>query len=181
MTALIKCRQETRLVVTTETKNRLTSFIILNQTSPGTDLIWKTREELFIQKGIKGSVAAAAIPGTIWPGFTASGDIEPKPRIKLSISSYSYWHFKEEKFPIEKVIDEAAKLGVEGIDILHMQMESEENKYIQELKRRAYLWHCFYLFSIHQGFVSPDKEVLKRKLKKQNNALSSLQKWVYPV
>ena len=85
--------------------------------------------------------------------------VQPKPRIKLSISSYSYWHFKEEKFPIEKVIDEAAKLGVEGIDILHVQMESEDNKYIQELKRHAYRnGIAFTCLSIHQSFVSPDKE-----------------------
>ena len=45
------------------------------------------------------------------------------PKIKLSVSSYSYWHFKGDKFPIEKVIDEAAKLGLEGIDVLHRQME----------------------------------------------------------
>jgi len=75
----------------------------------------------------------------VLPVFTKKETIPLKPRIKLSISSYSYWHFEGEKFPIEKVIDEAAKLGVEGIDILHVQMQSEENKYIQELKRRAYL------------------------------------------
>jgi hypothetical protein len=45
---------------------------------------------------------------------------------KLGISSYSYWHFKTEKVPIEKVIDETARLGVEGVDILHRQMEIEE-------------------------------------------------------
>ena len=28
-----------------------------------------------------------------------------QPSIKLSVSSYSYWHFKGDKFPIEKVID----------------------------------------------------------------------------
>ena len=34
-----------------------------------------------------------------------------KPRIKLGISSYSYWHFKTAKVPIETVIDKAAALG----------------------------------------------------------------------
>ena len=88
----------------------------------------------FIKNSVTGSMAAAVLPV-----FTKKETIPLKPRIKLSISSYSYWHFEGEKFPIEKVIDEAAKLGVEGIDILHVQMQSEENKYIQELKRRAYL------------------------------------------
>src|SRR6478672_6237029 len=88
----------------------------------------------FIKNSLAGSMAA-----TVLPEFANEESIPLKPRIKLSISSYSYWHFKGDKFPIEKVIDEAAKLGVEGIDILHVQMETQDNKYIQELKRRAYL------------------------------------------
>ncbi|MES2797459.1 MAG: sugar phosphate isomerase/epimerase family protein [Bacteroidota bacterium] len=78
-------------------------------------------------------------------------------KIKLSISSYSYWHFKKEKYSLFKVIDEAAKLGVEGIDILHRQMESEENAYIQDLKRHAFEnGIALTCLSIHQGFVFSD-------------------------
>ncbi|MGK2861661.1 MAG: sugar phosphate isomerase/epimerase family protein [Chitinophagaceae bacterium] len=89
----------------------------------------------------------------------------PKPRIKLSISSYSYWHFKEKKFPIEAVIDEAAKLGVEGIDILHRQMESEDDAYVNKLKRHAFVnGIAFTCLSIHQSFVSPDKEFLRKEI-----------------
>jgi L-ribulose-5-phosphate 3-epimerase len=81
-----------------------------------------------------------------------------KPKIKLSISSYSYWHFKKEKYSLFKVIDEAAKLGVEGVDILHRQMESEENSYIQNLKRHAFEnGIALTCLSIHQGFVFADK------------------------
>ena len=61
------------------------------------------------------------------------------PKIKLSVSSYSYWHFKGEQFPIEKVIDDAAALGLEGIDILHRQMKSEDNAYMQNIKKHAFL------------------------------------------
>ena len=87
------------------------------------------------------------------------------PRIKLSVSSYSYWHFKKEKYPIEKVIDEAAKVGVEGIDILHRQMESEDNAYIQKLKKHAFVnGIAFTCLSIHQSFVSPDKEFLAKEI-----------------
>jgi L-ribulose-5-phosphate 3-epimerase len=120
----------------------------------------KNSRRSFIRNSRAGSLAA-----TISPGFTGTKTIPLKPRIKLSISSYSYWHFKEKKFPIEKVIDEAARMGVEGIDILHVQMESEDNRYIQELKRRAYLnGIAFTCLSIHQSFVSPDKEVLKKEI-----------------
>ena len=59
-------------------------------------------------------------------------------RIKLGISSYSYWHFRDPKVSIETVIDKTAKLGVEGVDILHRQMDSEDNGYLQKLKRHAF-------------------------------------------
>jgi len=126
----------------------------------------KNSRRAFIQTGLTSSVATA-----ILPNFTIHGMVEPepkpkpKPRIKLSISSYSYWHFKEKKFPIETVIDEAAKLGVEGIDILHRQMESEDKNYINKLKRHAFVnGIAFTCLSIHQNFVSPDKEVLRKEI-----------------
>ncbi|CAM4218935.1 sugar phosphate isomerase/epimerase [Cytophagaceae bacterium 50C-KIRBA] len=84
-------------------------------------------------------------------------------KIKLSVSSYSYWHFKGDKFPIEKVIDDAAALGLEGIDVLHRQMESEDNAYLQKIKKHAFLnGIALTCLSIHQGFVTPDKEELKK-------------------
>ena len=56
------------------------------------------------------------------------------------------------------MIDEAAKLGVEGIDILHRQMDGDDNKYIQDLKKHAFEnGITFTCLSIHQSFVSPDK------------------------
>ena len=134
-----------------------------------------TRRNL-IRSGLAGSVGAA-----IYPGFTMAETAQAAPRIKLSISSYSYWHFKETKFPIEKVIDEAARTGVEGIDILHMQMESEDNKYIQELKRRAYLnGITFTCLSIHQSFVSPDKEFLKKEIEKTKRCIELAAKMGIP-
>ena len=47
-------------------------------------------------------------------------------RIKFGISTYSYWHFEEKKFPVETVIERAAEFGVEAVDILHRQMELNE-------------------------------------------------------
>ena len=130
----------------------------------------------FVKNTIAGSLGA-----TMLPRFKNEESIPLKPRIKLSISSYSYWHFKGEKFPIEKVIDEAAKLGVEGIDILHVQMQSEENKYIQELKRRAYLnGIAFTCLSIHQSFVSPDKEFLKTQIEHTKKCIELAAKMAIP-
>lgn len=79
--------------------------------------------------------------------------------IQLGISTYSYWHFARERTPIQYVIEEASRLGVPGVDVLHRQMESEDPAYIRELKRHA-LTHGVTLncLSTHQDFVNPDPE-----------------------
>lgn len=118
----------------------------------------------YSRKSFLKNSAACAASTAVFP-FLSFGESTDKSRIKLSISSYSYWHFKEKKYPIESVIDEAAKLGVEGIDILHRQMESEDKAYINKLKRHAFVnGIAFTCLSIHQTFVSPDKEVLRKEI-----------------
>ncbi len=67
--------------------------------------------------------------------------------------------------PIETCIDEAARMGFDGVDILLVQMESEENGYLQRLKRRALtngLDLC--CLSTHQGFVTPDEARRKKNV-----------------
>ncbi len=79
------------------------------------------------------------------------------PILRLGTSTYSYWHFTPQLVPIESVMDEAAKLGLCGVEILHGQMESEENSYLQKLKRHAFhLGLDLYNLSIHQDFVWDD-------------------------
>ena len=86
-------------------------------------------------------------------------------RIKLGISSYSYWHFRDPKVSIETVIDKTARLGVEGVDILHRQMDSEDNGYLQKLKRHAFKNGVDLIcLSIHQDFVDPDPAVRQRNI-----------------
>jgi L-ribulose-5-phosphate 3-epimerase len=110
-------------------------------------------------------MAGVSLAGASIPSLAEAKTATLKPRIKLSVSSYSYWHFKKEKYPLEKVIDEAAKVGVEGIDILHRQMETEDNAYIQKLKKHAFVnGIAFTCLSIHQSFVSPDKEFLAKEI-----------------
>jgi sugar phosphate isomerase/epimerase len=103
------------------------------------------------------------------------------PSIKLSVSSYSYWHFKGDKFTIEKVIDEAASLVLEGIDVLHRQMESEDNAYLQKLKKHAFVnGIAMTCLSIHQGFVTPDKEELKKHVDHTNQCIELAYKMGIP-
>lgn len=84
----------------------------------------------------------------------------------IAVSTYSFWRFIDGlKLPIEKCIDLAAEWGFDGVEILHMQMESEENAYLQKLKRRAFvngLDVCG--FSTHQSFISPKKEVRQKNI-----------------
>jgi len=78
----------------------------------------------------------------------------------IALATYSFWRFKEGlKFPIEKCIDLAAEMGFDGIDVLHIQMDREDDQYLQELKQRALINGIALCgLSIHQGFVTPDKE-----------------------
>src|SRR5215470_18474331 len=85
--------------------------------------------------------------------------------IRIGVSTYSYWHFDKVKYPIEKVIENAARIGFDGVEILHRQMEGEEKKYLNNLKRMAFAngLDLFFL-SIHQNFVSPEKDKLRQHI-----------------
>ncbi len=90
---------------------------------------------------------------------------KPQARIKLGVATYSYWHFTENRMPITTVIDKAAALGLEGVDILHRQMENEDNAYLQNIKRHAFLNGIDLIcLSMHQNFVSPNAEYRKRNM-----------------
>ncbi|HLO60913.1 MAG TPA: sugar phosphate isomerase/epimerase family protein [Bacteroidales bacterium] len=90
-------------------------------------------------------------------------------RNKIGVSTYSFWQFNgpKENSPIEKCIDLAAEMGFDGIEFLLMQMQSEENSYLQHLKRRAFHAGLDIMgFSTHQGFVYPDKQTRDEEVKK---------------
>lgn len=108
------------------------------------------------------AASALALPRTHAaerPTFSSAPAYSPK----LAISSYSYWHFRDPKMPIETVIEKSAALGVHGVDVLHRQMDSEDRSYLQRLKRTAFT-HGIDLIclSIHQDFVDPSPEERKK-------------------
>lgn len=84
---------------------------------------------------------------------------ESKRANRIAVSTYSFWRFKDDsKLSIAQCIDEAARMGFDGVEILHIQMENEEPSYLQKLKQQALvngLDLCG--LSTHQGFLSPDK------------------------
>jgi sugar phosphate isomerase/epimerase len=110
------------------------------------------------------SLAAAGLLGAAGAARAGAEDAPlPSPaqavrRQPMAVSTYSFWRFQDDlKLPIETCIDLAAEMGFDAVEILHRQMEREDNGYLQSLKRRALL-HGIALcaMSTHQGFVFPD-------------------------
>jgi len=109
-------------------------------------------------------LSAAGVP-------LAQGAEEGKPArlrpIRLGVSTYSFWQFREQRVEIEDCIEQAARLGFDGVEILQVQMKEESNGYLQQLKRQAFSLGLDLMgFSTHQGFVSPDKAVRKQNIDK---------------
>lgn len=108
--------------------------------------------------------------GVAAAGFTAVPALHLRQTMRLNpigVSTYSFWRFNGPKqdYPIETCIDRAAEMGFDGIELLHMQMTSEEPDYLQSLKRRAFVNGLDLMgFSTHQGFVSPDAEERQRNI-----------------
>jgi len=117
---------------------------------------------------VLGTLGGAAL--AVAPAARAQDESEPaaesRRRNRIAVSTYSFWRFRDDsKLSIEECIDEAARLGFDGVEILHIQMESEEPGYLQRLKQRAFvngLDLCG--FSTHQGFVSPDESVRQKNI-----------------
>lgn len=85
--------------------------------------------------------------------------------MRLGVSTYSYWHFRGEPYPIERVMEHAAELGLAGVEILHRQKASEEPSYLRRLKRMAFsLGLDLYGLAIHQDFVQPNAEERQRHI-----------------
>ena len=91
----------------------------------------------------------------------------PKPRgSPIGVSTHSFWRFRDDsKLSIEQCIDEAARMGFDAVEILHMQMESEDPGYLQRFKQRAFINGLSLCgFSTHQGFISPDASVRQKNI-----------------
>jgi sugar phosphate isomerase/epimerase len=115
----------------------------------------------FIQAG---AVTAA---GTAMMGCNSqeapAAPADPKLNIRhnpIGVSTYSFWQFNRPKNdpPIETIIDHAAAMGFDGVELLLVQMASEETSYLNKLKKQAFHSGLDLMgFSTHQGFVRPDK------------------------
>lgn len=110
------------------------------------------------RRDLLASAALAPLAAGITRVPTSAASAPSAPRLRIGVSTYSYWHFDKVKYPIETVIENAARLGFDGVEILHRQMASEDRAYVNNLKRLAWsLGLDLFFLSIHQNFVSPDK------------------------
>jgi sugar phosphate isomerase/epimerase len=101
---------------------------------------------------LAGAAALTAVP-------RAPSQSPAKRRQPIAVSTYSYWHFRKERYPIEGVIEDAARLGFDGVEILHRQMADESASYVNKLKREALVRGlALPMLSIHQDFVWPKVE-----------------------
>jgi L-ribulose-5-phosphate 3-epimerase len=130
----------------------------------------KLNRRSFLGTAAASSAALLATPASLQSAARPARTSKP---VKLGISSYSYWHFRTPKVPMETVIDKAARIGVEGVDLLHRQMDIPEKapldaagrSYLRKLKRHAFLDGMGLIcFSIHQDFVDPDPAERQRHI-----------------
>jgi sugar phosphate isomerase/epimerase len=119
-------------------------------------------------------LACAGAAAALGRANTASGPASKTPqngsappaRNRIALATYSFWRFKDGlRLSMEECVDQAAEMGFDGLDILHMQMLREDDAALRELKRRAFangLDLCG--LSIHQGFVSLDKDMRRKNI-----------------
>jgi sugar phosphate isomerase/epimerase len=106
-------------------------------------------------------LGAAALGSLLVPAAGAEAQLTPAARspIRIAVSTYSYWHFRTAKYPVEQVIDDAARLGFDGVEILHRQMTDESPAYVNKLKQAAFkAGLSLPMLSIHQDFISEKAE-----------------------
>lgn len=115
--------------------------------------------------------ASTALVGFSGQQQAVAGVHKPK-RIRhnpIGVSTYSFWQFNgpKEETPVERCIEQAAAMGFDGIELLLVQMASEENAYLQKLKKKAYHAGLDLMgFSTHQGFLSPEKQYRDENIQK---------------
>lgn len=106
-------------------------------------------------------------------GTEQDKDAKPRPN-PIAVSTYSFWRFRDDaKISVEDCIDQAAEMGFDAVEILHMQMQDDESAgRLQNLKRRAFLAGMSLCgFSTHQTFVSPDEAVRKKNVEHTTHCL----------
>jgi len=85
---------------------------------------------------------------------------------RFAVSTYSFWRFRpDSKLAIEECIRQAAAMGFDAVEILHRQMDGEDNARLQQIKRIAWMEGIdLCALSIHQGFLSSDPQIRQKNI-----------------
>lgn len=87
----------------------------------------------------------------------------------IGVSSYSFWQFngKKEDANMLYCIDQASRMGFDGVELLLVQMSSEEHSHLMKIKKQAFHAGLDLMgFSTHQSFVYPEKEKRQENIDK---------------
>ena len=130
---------------------------------------------------MSGSVTAVAA-SVAGAGGLAAGGCEPtadrpaveadragaRPGNPIAVSTYSFWRYRSgEKLAIDACIRMAGEMGFDAVEILEVQMQHKDNAALQALKREALLAGLDLCgLSTHQGFVSPNRVVRQKNVKR---------------
>ena len=130
----------------------------------------------------------AVMAGAMLPVLTMTAKAEdsvkagsgPKRRWRVGVSTYSFWHFKGEPLAIESCLEQAAEMGFDGVEILHVHMEQAakakggavDKPYLRTIKQRAFALGLDLMgFSTHQGFVTPDSDKRQKNIEHTERCL----------
>jgi sugar phosphate isomerase/epimerase len=123
-----------------------------------------TRRDVLSAAGLGAGVSLAGCAGAP----AAEAPAAPAPvgrRLRIAVSTYSFWHFQGPKVDVEACIDRAAAMGFDGVEVLHRQMTDESAAALQRLKRRAFTNGLDLVgFATHQGFLFPDPAERKKNI-----------------
>lgn len=115
-----------------------------------------------------GALGALSIPALQCSGGSNEAAVEIETTLDSSVqvrhnpigvSSYSFWQFNgpKEAVSMEKCIEQATRMGFDGLEVLHVQMSAEDNSHLQKIKKHSFHAGLDLMgFSTHQGFVYPD-------------------------
>lgn len=97
--------------------------------------------------------------------------------MRIGSSSYSFKRFdygrqEEVKTTLGEIIPLAHSYGLDGLELLAVQFDSESDEYIARLKRLAVENSIdIYALSVHNNFVNPDEE-------KRRSEVDKVKKWI---
>ena len=122
------------------------------------------------RRGLLGLAGLAAMAGPAAAGASGQGAAATAParrRRAIGVSTYSFWQFRGERLGMAACLEKAAAMGFDGVELLHVQMEDESPRAVNDIKRRAHsLGLALMGFSTHQGFVYPEADLRRTNVQK---------------